>query len=287
MCLSLNSLIYEMGVMIKTEGHWLSQVRAWHWEMATGATGTVLFPISALSYSPSPGLLRSTQRPRLRWKLQTRPGVPASQGQRFQPSAPPKRDEGGTQAQLEPAGFQAWSIPDLSAETSPHQGTRPSPSKTGPDPRTARPGQGRSSLPVQSLKVHQPERLSPGGGGGQCGVAFPACHQRGRPEVSQGSASFRVRPWEEAASPGPGVPGDLPPGNWGSTCLANWLGPAVGRVQLGPDLIRGRGQGGEGAQTEERGFEMGEGTPALPPSPTAITGPRALGCNSVLRPAWL
>lgn len=46
MCLSLNSLIHEMGVTIKTEGHWLSQARARHWEMATGATGTVLFPIS-------------------------------------------------------------------------------------------------------------------------------------------------------------------------------------------------------------------------------------------------
>lgn len=58
-----------------------------------------------------------------------------------------------------------WSVPDLSAETSPHQGTQPSPSKTGPDPRTAQPGQGQSSLPIQSLKVHRTELPSYSGGG--------------------------------------------------------------------------------------------------------------------------
>lgn len=72
MRLSLNSLICEMGVTIKPEGCLLSQVRARQWKTAAGATGTVLFPIS-----------RPPKRPRLRWKVQTRPGAPASQGQGF------------------------------------------------------------------------------------------------------------------------------------------------------------------------------------------------------------
>lgn len=57
------------------------------------------------------------------------------------------------------ACFQPQFISDLSTETSPHRGTQPSPSETGPDPEGSS-ARGQSSLPVQSLKVHWTERCS-------------------------------------------------------------------------------------------------------------------------------
>lgn len=109
----------------------------------------------------------------------------------------------------------------------------------------------------------------------------------GGPRSSREAPRFGRDPGKRPHHQDPGCPETCPLATGVPPAWQSRLGPAVGRVQLGPDLIRGRGQGREGAQTEERGFEMGEGTPALAPSPTAITAPRALGCTSVLRPAWL
>lgn len=108
--------------------------------MAAGATSTVLFPISRppKKHPEAPAQVEGPNQARS--PCQSGTEVPG-------PQHCPSGDEGGTQAQLEPAGFQARSIPDLSAETSPHRGTRPSLSKTGPDLRTVRPGQGDSLLP--------------------------------------------------------------------------------------------------------------------------------------------
>lgn len=80
------------------------------------------------------------------------------------PQHHPSADKEGTEAQLDPACFQLHFIPNVSTKTSPHRGTQPSPSEAVPDPEDslARPGM---ELTVQSLKVHQTELLSQGGGG--------------------------------------------------------------------------------------------------------------------------
>lgn len=54
-------------------------------------------------------------------------------------------------------------VSGLRTETSPHRGTQPGPSETGPDPEDSS-ARGQSSLPVQSLKVHWTERYSHCGG---------------------------------------------------------------------------------------------------------------------------
>lgn len=97
----------------------------------------------------------------------------------------------------------------------------------------------------------------------------------GRGRITRTRGAQRPAPWQLGFH----LPGKASPAQ-------GEVGREGERVQLQPDLIRGRGQGGEGAQTEGRGLVMGEGTQALPPSHTAITGPPALGCTSILRPAW-
>ena len=152
---------------------------------------------------------------------------------------PSLRDEEGTEARPDVACFQPQFISDLSTETSPHEGTQPSPSEAGPDPEDSS-AQGQSLLPVQSLKVHWTECFSPGGGACVCRGCIPNVPWRGSlPEVSPENTWLQARCWEETTALGPPVVG-------------HWRGRRGCAVGVGLNKREADSEA-KGAQREERG----------------------------------
>lgn len=138
------------------------------------------------------------------------------------------------------AFFQPLFSSGLSTETSPHGGTQPSSSDTGPNPEDSS-AQRQSSLPGQSLKVHWTELFSRGGRACGAGAAFPTCHGGG---VNRGHTRKHLAPGQI-----------LGMGHRTRTC-------GTGEEQLGWDFIKGKRTVREtvrGRGVRERGLVMGKG----------------------------